>query len=106
MAAGLLDGTIKGIGGLTASQVFMHPIFARVNQLKANIKPSMPHLYNKLIGPWFDVMGGNDRSFMLNDLLRFYPEEGIRDVCHSIVCHRTELVFGRYSPRYPGWLIF
>ena len=99
MAAGLLDGTIKGIGGLTVSQVFMHPIFARVNKIKASIKPSLPSLYNKMVSPWFDVMSGNDRSFMLNEVLRFYPEGGLQDVCHSIVCHRSELIFGRYCPQ-------
>ena len=98
MAAGLLDGTIKGIGGLTASQVFMHPIFARVNQIKAKTDPSMPAIYDKLVGPWFDVTGGDDSSFILNQALRFYPEGGFQDVCHSIICHRTELVFGRYRP--------
>ena len=95
MAAGLLDGTIEGIGGLTASQVFMHPIFAKVNKIKAGIEPSMPALYNKLVGPWYDVISGDDRDFMLNQVLRFYPEGGMQDVCRSIVCHRSELAFGR-----------
>ena len=96
MAAGLLDGTIKGIGGITASQVFMHPVFAEVNKFKAGIEPSLPTLYNKLIGSWYDVMSENDRSFLLNEALRFYPEGGMEDVCNSIICHRSELVFGRY----------
>lgn len=99
MAAGLLDGTIKGIGGLTASQVFMQPIFAKVNKIKATAVPSMPALYNELVGPWFEVMDGNDQDFMVNEVLRFYPEGGLQDVCHSIVCHRSELVFGRYCPQ-------
>jgi hypothetical protein len=96
MAAGLLDGTIKGIGGITASQVFMHPVFAEVNKFKADITPSLPSLYKELISPWYDVTSDNDRSFFLNEALHFYPEGEMEDVCRSIICHRSELVFGRY----------
>ena len=104
MAAGLLDGTITGIGGLTASQVFLHPIFAEANRIKADIKPSMTSLYEKVVGPWFDIAGWNDDrchdiEFMLNEALRFYPG-GKQDMCHSIICHRSELVFGRYTLDY------
>jgi hypothetical protein len=73
----------------------MHPVFAKVNKIKAGIKPSMPTLYENLIGPWYDVVSGNDWDFMLNEVLRFYPEGGMQDVCSSIICHRSELVFGR-----------
>jgi len=97
MAAGLLDGTIEGIGGLTISQVFMHPIFAEINMLKAKIKPSLAEVYEKLVGKWFEVVDGDKR--VLEDLLlRFYPEGGKSEPCRSTVCHRSELVFGRFSP--------
>jgi hypothetical protein len=95
-AAGMLDGTIKGIGGLTASQVFMHPVFSEVNMLKAHMKPSMATIYEKEFSDWFEVVGGNDRSF-IDTILRVYPVGGSEEICRSIVCHRSELVFGRYS---------
>lgn len=97
MTAGLLDGTIEGIGGLTASQVFMHPIFAEVNMLKAKIRPSLGEVYENVVGKWFEVVDGDKRVFE-DLLLRFYPEGGKKEICRSTVCHRSELVFGRYEP--------
>jgi pimeloyl-ACP methyl ester carboxylesterase len=94
-AAGLLDGTIKGIGGLTVSQVFMHPVFAEINMLKANLEPSLPGIYQREYSDWFEVVGGNDRAFM-DEILRAYPVGGPSEICRSIVCHRSELVFGRF----------
>ena len=94
MAAGLLDGTIQGIGGLTVSQVFIHPIFSEVNMWKAKIKPSLANVYEKVVGKWFDVVDG-DKHVFEDLLLRFYPEEGQSELCRSTVCHRSELVFGR-----------
>jgi hypothetical protein len=99
MAAGLLDGTITGIGGLTTSQVFMQPWFAKVNQLKARIDPPIPTVYNKLFGPWFDTISGKDDSIvddLINTSLRCYPVGAKEELCKSVVCHRSELVFGRY----------
>jgi len=96
MAAGLLDGTIEGIGGLTVSQVFMQPIFAEVNMWKAKVKPSLAEVYEKVLGKWFDVVDGNKEVFE-DLLLRFYPEGGRSELCRSTVCHRSELVFGRYK---------
>jgi hypothetical protein len=98
MAAGLLDGTITGIGGLTASQVFMQPWFAKVNQLKARIIPPIPDAYIDLFGPWYDTLSGMDDSIvqdLINQTLRFYPVGAKEEICDSVVCHRSELVFGR-----------
>lgn len=96
MAAGLLDGTIKGIGGLTASQVFMNPVFAEVNMFKAKFRPSLPSVYEDLIGDWFECsQDGKDDAF-LDQALRFYPVGGKQELCRSLVCHRSELVMGRY----------
>jgi hypothetical protein len=100
MAMGLLDGSIQGIGGLTASQVFMEPVFAEVNMLKAKIKPSMATVYNKVIGPWYDCVSGKEDTIFqecLNQALRAYPEGAKTEICKSVVCHRSELVFGRYA---------
>lgn len=99
MAAGLLDGTIKGIAGLTASQVFMHPWFAEVNMKKAKIRPSMTWLYKETFGDRFDMVGGDDSRFVDNFLRLVYPVGGRQDVCRSIVCHRSELAFGRLGTR-------
>jgi hypothetical protein len=99
MAAGLLDGTITGIGGLTTSQVFMQPWFAKVNQLKARIVPSIPTVYKKVFGSWFDTISGPDDGLvqdLINTSLRCYPVGKKEDICTSVVCHRSELAFGRY----------
>lgn len=93
-ACGLLDGTITGIGGLTASQVFMHPIYTGVTNFMAHIKPTPTSIYRKFYGPWYDIVYGDDHKF-LDEMVRFYPVPS-KEVCRSLVCHRTELVFGRY----------
>jgi hypothetical protein len=98
-AMGLLDGTIKGIGGLTASNVFMGPMFAKVNLWKASIVPSMATTYKKLIGPWYECVDDKkDTVFqkILNEALHAYPVGEMKEVCDSVVCHRSELVFGKY----------
>jgi hypothetical protein len=100
MAAGLLDGTIQGIGGLTASQVFMTPVFSEINMAKANILPKLTTVYTNLGGHWYDCVSRNHRTLLekvFDEALRVYPEETKRDICHSVACHRSELVFGRYS---------
>jgi hypothetical protein len=95
-AMGLLDGTIQGIGGLTVSQVFMNPTFGELNHFKAKAKPSLAKVYEDLVGKWFELVDGDKR--ILEDLaLRFYPEGGSSEECRSTVCHRSDLVFGRYA---------
>ena len=101
MAMGLLDGTIKGIGGLTASQVFMHPWFAKVNNCLARWLPDTSEFYDGLIGPWYEVDCGEQDGLvqgLVDQSLRFYPVGGKSEICNSAVCHRTELAFGRYFP--------
>lgn len=101
MAMGLLDGTIKGIGGLTASQVFMHPWFAKVNNCIARWLPNIPKFIEKTFGPWYEVDCGQHDGLvqdLINQSLRFYPVGGKDETCDSAVCHRTELVFGRFFP--------
>jgi hypothetical protein len=96
MASGLLDGTIEGIGGLTVSQVFIHPVFAEGNMWKAKFKPSLAEVYEKVLGKWFEVVDGNKEVFE-DLLLQFYPEGEKAEVCRSTVCHRADLIFGRYK---------
>jgi len=98
MSQGLLDGTITGIGGLTASQVFMNPIFTDMDKYFSRIK-SIPKIYEEGLGAWFDCVppAKGDHPIaehLIDELLRLYPvKDG--EKCTSVVCHRTELVFGR-----------
>jgi hypothetical protein len=32
----------------------------------------------------------------MNQVLRFYPVGSRKELCNSVVCHRSELAFGRY----------
>jgi hypothetical protein len=99
LAMGLLDGTITGVGGLTASQVFMHPVFAKVNQFKAKVGLALPWAFEDVVGPWFPMVSmENPTAF--EQLLRCYPVGGMQDYCRSIVCRRSELVFGRFRPTF------
>ena len=98
MSQGLLDGTITGIGGLTASQVFMNPIFTDMDKYFSRIK-SIAKIYEEGLGDWFDCVppAQDDHPIvehLIDQLLRLYPvKDG--EKCTSVVCHRTELVFGR-----------
>jgi len=101
LSMGLLDGTIPTdrIRGITASNVFMHPKFARVNMIKASAPISLSTIYEKLEGQWFSCTSDKDDGLVqqfLNQMLRFYPVDSRREICNSVVCHRSELVFGRY----------
>lgn len=94
---GLLDGTIPGewLCGITSSQVFMHPKFGKVNSITSRVPMSV---YEKVVGPWWDCNSSPDDTYvqrLLNQLLRFYPVRS-GETCKSVVCHRGELVFGRY----------
>ncbi|KAI9686139.1 MAG: hypothetical protein M1822_003794 [Bathelium mastoideum] len=101
LSMGLLDGTIPAswLRGVTASNVFMHPLFATVNKYKASIPGiSLTDVYERVTGShWFDCNSSRNDSYMqrlLNQLLRFYPQ-GRRELCSSVTCHRSELAFGR-----------
>jgi hypothetical protein len=100
LSCGLLDGTIPAeyIKGITASNVFMTPIFAKVNKIKANQPIPMNRLYSAIVGSWFSCMSSTQDGLMqqaINQLLRFYPVGGRREICNSVVCHGSSLVFGR-----------
>ena len=100
LSMALLDGTIPAswIAGITASNVFAHPKFATANMLKAKLPVSIPKIYNTTIGSWFSCTSSHNDKFvqgLLNQALRFYPVGGVKELCSSVVCHRSELVFGR-----------
>ncbi|KAF6824728.1 glucose-methanol-choline oxidoreductase [Colletotrichum plurivorum] len=100
LSCGLLDGTIprQWLSGVTASQVFMNPTFAKVNNLKASMPISPAWLYSLFQGNWFDCSSSPQDGYVqqaLNQLLRFYPVGRRDEICNSVVCHRSSLVFGR-----------
>ena len=75
---GLLDGTIdaESIKGITASNVFMNPKFARLNMLKAKLPIPFAGVYEKLVGSWFSCISSPEDTAVqrvLNQVLRFYP---------------------------------
>ena len=100
LSAGLLDGTIPThwLCGLTASQVFFNPIFGTVNRLKASLPVSMTWVYRKLAGNWFSCISTEHDTLvqrLLNQVVKLYPVGSRKELCTSVVCHRSELVFGR-----------
>lgn len=100
LSMALLDGTIPAswIAGITASNVFAHPKFATANMLKAKLPVSIPKIYNTVVGSWFSCTSSHNDRFaqgLLNQALRFYPVGGAQELCNSVVCHRSELAFGR-----------
>lgn len=100
LSMGLLDGSIPAswIKGITASNVFMNPTFAKVNLAKASLPIPLNSLYNKLAGSWFSCASTRCDSLLqqiLNQVVRFYPVESKAEICDSVVCHRSSLVFGR-----------
>ncbi|KAL6302977.1 hypothetical protein BKA93DRAFT_827054 [Sparassis latifolia] len=100
LSMGLLDGTIPAarIKGVTASNVFMNPNFARVNMVKASLPVPLTAIYGKVAGGWFSCTSSPEDSFVqqaMNQALRFYPVGPRKEICNSVVCHRSELVFGR-----------
>lgn len=97
---GLLDGTIPAewIKGITASNVFMNPKFGKVNYHIASLPISMTQIYRALIGTWFSCASSPQDSYLqqaLNQVTRFYPVGSTDEICNSVTCHRSELVFGR-----------
>lgn len=100
LSSGLLDGTIpsKWLSGLTASQVFFNPIFGVVNKIKASMPIPMTTLYKLVAGQWFSCISTENDTLvqqLLNQVTRLYPVESTKEICNSVVCHRSELVFGR-----------
>jgi hypothetical protein len=100
LSCGLLDGSIPAqwIRGITASMVFMNPKFGKVNYLVSRISDFPVGLYSKLVGSWWDCRSSPKDTYVqrvLNQALRLYPAGSPRETCRSVVCHRSELVFGR-----------
>lgn len=100
LASGLLDGTIprEWISGVTASQVFMNPMFPKVNYVKAKLPIPLDFVYRLLQGKWYDCTSTPQDGYiqqLINQVLRFYPVGSRDEICNSVVCHRSSLVFGR-----------
>lgn len=100
LSAGLLDGTIQSrwISGMTASQVFFSPIFGTVNRVKATLPIPATKIYRLLAGIWLSCISTEHDSLVqraLNQIARFYPVGSPSELCNSVVCHRSELAFGR-----------
>lgn len=99
-SCGLLDGTIPAswIRGITASQVFMNPIWNLQNMVKVFVGPiPMDKMYKLVAGNWYSCTTGPDDSLVqraINELLRLYPNER-KELCTSASCHRVSLVYGR-----------
>ncbi|KAK3325424.1 hypothetical protein B0H66DRAFT_123518 [Apodospora peruviana] len=99
-SCGLLDGSIPAswIRGITASQVFMNPIWGTVNLAKVLAGPvPFDKLYNLLAGHWFSCNTTPDDGIvqsLINQILRLYPQDR-KEICNSASCHRVSLVFGR-----------
>lgn len=99
LSMGLLDGTISPqiVQGITCSNVFMNPKFAKINMFKANSPVSLVTIYEKFAGQWYSCVSDKNDSLVqqtLNQGLRFYPVQSREEICNSVVCHRSELVFG------------
>lgn len=97
LSCGLLDGTIPAewLCGVTASMVFMNPKFGKVNYILSKFPVTA---YEKVVGSWWDCCSSPNDSYVqqfLNQVLRLYPAGSARETCRSVVCHRSELVFGR-----------
>ncbi|EJP67144.1 glucose-methanol-choline oxidoreductase [Beauveria bassiana ARSEF 2860] len=97
-ACGLLDGTVPAdwIRGITCSQVFMNPIWARSNMRKAAFPAPLDKLHAAAVGPWFRCAASPDagaRQALIDQLLRFVAAEEER--CASASCHRATILFGR-----------
>lgn len=100
LSTGLLDGTIPAewIKGLSCSQVFMNPMWARANMIKIMALPiAGDRAYRWLAGDWFNFSTGrNDSVFQrcLNEVLRLMPDER-KELCNSASCHRCTMALGR-----------
>ena len=102
LSIALLDGTVPAawVSGVTASNVFMNPLFGSVNYLKASLPIPLTRVYKLLAGNWFSTASSTEDTYLqqlINQALRFYPTGATTEICNSVVCHRSELVFGRYQ---------
>lgn len=102
LASGLLDGTIspKNIAGITNSAVFCHPIYGKVNHAKASLPLAAKLLWATIQNSnhYYSCVPSPKDSYAvraLDNILRFYPTCGEGELCSSVVCHRSSLMFGR-----------
>ncbi|KAK1252313.1 hypothetical protein MKX08_003500 [Trichoderma sp. CBMAI-0020] len=98
-SCGLLDGTIPSewVSGITCSQVFMNPIWATLNMIKATSPLALDKVYKSVFGDWFEIGSSVQDPWsqkLLNQLLRLHPERK-EEICKNAACHRTTLVYGR-----------
>jgi hypothetical protein len=101
LASALLDGTVlkSAISGITASQIFLHPVLQPLNELKA--RTPLTRLYRMLAGNWFPISQTREQATsnviqsLLDNVLRFYPLSSRSEICGSTACHRCNLAFGR-----------
>jgi hypothetical protein len=101
LASGLLGGTIhrSSVSGITASQVFLHPVLQPLNEFKAHLP--LTRLYQMVAGDWLPLVLTKELALRdtvqstLDTLLRLYPLTDKREICSSTVCHRNSLVFSR-----------
>lgn len=101
LASALLSGTVhqSDIPGITASQIFLHPVLQPLNELKA--RSPLTRLYRTIAGDWFPIAqtkaqaSSNIIQSILDTLLRFYPLSCRSEICNSPICHRCNLAFGR-----------
>ena len=55
-------------------------------------------VYRLLAGNWFSCISTEHDTLvqrLLNQVLRFYPVGSANELCNSVVCRRSDLVFGR-----------
>lgn len=65
--------------------------------MKASL-PSSLSVYRRFAGDWFPCAPDPSDPMLLksiDQLLRFYPVGARTEMCSSVCCHRSELVFGR-----------
>jgi len=95
----LLMALLNRIAGVRVSSVFTHPKRAKVNMLKASSLIPLPKLHTVLAGSWFSCTFSYHDTIvqqLINQALRFYVLGGVGEICNSVICHGSELVFGRY----------
>jgi hypothetical protein len=97
LASGMLDGSIDAglVSGITASQVFLHPVLRPANAVKARL-PFLG-IYRLLCGGYFSCNASRHDPILqqcLTQILRIHPTRQKQDVCSSATCLRSSLAFG------------
>lgn len=101
LASALLNGTVhrSAISGITASQIFLHPVLQPLNEVKA--RTPLTRFYRMIAGDWFPIAQSKEQASsnivqsVLDTLLRIYPVGSTAEICSSPICHRCDLAFGR-----------